>query len=116
MRFSFVMIIENTGRAVKLADDNPLGAVYDKGSVFGHERDFAEIDLLLLYILDRAGISFLVHIPDNQTNFDLHWSSKCHAPLMTLFNIIFRNAQRVGDVLQRRDFTEILYRKNASEY
>ena len=45
---------EDARRAVKLADDDALGAVDDERPVFRHQGDFAEIDFLLLNVPDGA--------------------------------------------------------------
>jgi hypothetical protein len=50
-----VVIEEHTGRAVQLADDDALGPVDDERAVLGHQRDLAEVDLLLLDVADRLG-------------------------------------------------------------
>ncbi len=48
-----VVIEEHAGRAVQLRDDDALGAVDDERAVVGHQRQFAEVDLLLAHVLDR---------------------------------------------------------------
>ena len=48
-----LVVVEEGARApVELADDDALGAVDDEGAVLGHQRDFAEVDLLLLHVAD----------------------------------------------------------------
>ena len=42
------VIEEHAGRAVQLADNHALGAVDDERAVLGHQRNFAEVDFLLL--------------------------------------------------------------------
>ncbi len=63
MGLALVVIEENTGRTVQLTDNDPLGTVDDKCTIFGHQRDFAEIDLLFLDIADRLYTGLLVDIP-----------------------------------------------------
>src|SRR6202041_956260 len=46
---------KHAGRAVQLRYDYALGAVNDEGAVDGHQRNFAEEDLLLLDVADRLG-------------------------------------------------------------
>ncbi len=46
------VVEEHARRAVQLRDDDALGTVDDEGAVLGHQRDFAQIDLLLLHVLD----------------------------------------------------------------
>ena len=39
---------------MELRDDDPLGAVDDERAVVGHQRDVAEVDLLLLGVAHHA--------------------------------------------------------------
>ena len=50
---ALVVIEEHARRAVQLADDDALGAVDDERAGVGHQRDLAEVDLLLLDVADR---------------------------------------------------------------
>ena len=43
---------EDTGRAVQLGDDDAFSTVDDKGTIFGHQRDFSEEDFLFLNVAD----------------------------------------------------------------
>ena len=115
MGLTLVVIEKDPGRAVQLADDDPLGSVDDEGTVFGHQRNFAEIDLLLLDIADRLNPRFLVDIPGNQAYPNLHGGGKGHPPLMTLVHIVFGSPEGVGNILQGADFAEITNRKNGAE-
>ncbi len=71
MGLALVMVEKHAGRTVQLADDNPLGTVDDEGTVFGHQRNLAEVDFLLLDITDRLDPRFLVGIPGHQANTNL---------------------------------------------
>ena len=51
---ALVVIEEDAGAAVELADDDALGAVDDERTGLGHQRDLAEVDLLLLDVADDA--------------------------------------------------------------
>ena len=53
MGLAAVVIEEHARRAVQLRDDDALGAVDDEGAVVGHQRQLAQIDLLLAHVLDR---------------------------------------------------------------
>ena len=46
---------ERARRPVQLRDDDALGAVDDERAVLGHQRDVAEVDLLLLDVADGLG-------------------------------------------------------------
>ena len=48
----------NAGRTVQLADDDPLGAVDDEGTLRGHERELAHVDFFFLgplFVLEAEG-------------------------------------------------------------
>ena len=66
-----VRLVIDAGRTDNLGYDDTLGAVYDEGTVFRHEREIAHVNIGLLYLtgqlvrqthvhLQRSGI---VHIP-----------------------------------------------------
>ena len=61
MGLSFLVFEKDSGRAVELADDDPLGPVDDKRSFVGHKRDFTEIDFLLLDV-PHPGFAFPVFL------------------------------------------------------
>ena len=48
-----VVVEEHARAAMQLRDDDALGAVDDERAVVGHQRQFAEVDLLLADVLDR---------------------------------------------------------------
>ena len=97
---------EGARRAVELDDDDALGAVDDERAVVGHQRDVAEVDLLLLDVADRldAGVGILV--PDDQTDRDLERHGVGHAALLALVDVVLqlhpdRLAADVTDVAAR---------------
>ena len=51
-------------RAVELADDDSFSAVDDKGTIFGHERNFAHVDLFGL--LDDVDFMLVLLLGDAQ--------------------------------------------------
>ena len=87
---------------MQLADDDALGAVDDEGTVLGHQRDFAEVDLLLLHVADRLRAGLLVLVPDDQADDDLDRRGVGHAALVALVDVVLRLLQVVADELQRR--------------
>lgn len=93
------MIEEHARRAVQLRDDHALGAVDDEGTVAGHQRNFAEIDLLLLHVLDRLGRRLAV--VDHQTHGHAQRRAIAHAALTAFTLVKHRLTQLVTDVLQR---------------
>ncbi len=62
---------EDAGRALELADDDPLDAVEDERPLLGHERDVAEIDFLLLDVLEPLGLGRGVLLPGHELDLEL---------------------------------------------
>ncbi len=93
-----VVVEEHARRTVQLRHDDALGTVDDEGAVVGHQRDFAQIDLLLLHVLDRLGRRFAV--VDDQTHGDAQRCTVAHATLAALALVKHRVTQLVTDVFQ----------------
>ena len=55
VRLALVVLEEDAGGAVQLADDDALGPVDDEGALLRHERDFAHVHVVFADFLDRAG-------------------------------------------------------------
>src|SRR5262249_32315611 len=74
--------------AMQLADNNAFRTVDDERTVFRHQRDYAEINFLLLDIANglRTGIRILIE--DREPDDDLQGSSVGHAPLLTLRHVV----------------------------
>src|SRR5262249_12552127 len=81
---------EGARRAVQLRDDDALGAVDDERAVLGHQRDIAEVDLLLLDVADglHAGLGILV--PDHEPDGDLERHGVGHAALLALVDVVLQ--------------------------
>ena len=62
---------EHARRALELADDDPLDAVEDERPLLGHERDVAEIDFLLLDVLEPLGLGRRVLFPGHELDLEL---------------------------------------------
>ena len=100
VRLAAVVIEEHARAAVQLRDDDALGAVDDEGAVVGHQRQFAEIDLLLADVLDRllgAG-SFLVE--HDQAHLDAQRRGVGEAAELALLDVEHRLAEPVAHVLE----------------
>ncbi len=93
-----VVVEEHARRAVQLRDDDALGAVDDEGAVLGHQRDFAQIDLLLLHVLD--GLGRRLTVVDHQAHGHAQRGAVAHATLAALALVEDRFAQLVADVFQ----------------
>ena len=98
MRLAAVVFEEHARRTVELRDDHALGAVDDEGAVFGHERDFAHVDFLLLHFLDRVLGRFLVH--DDQADFGAQRGAVGEAALLAFDDVEGRRQQREAHELE----------------
>ena len=91
-----VVVEEHAGRAMQLRNDDTLGAVDDEGAVVGHERQFAEVDLLLAHVLDGllgAG-GFLVE--NDQANLDAQRRGIGEATELAFFHVEYRVTQAIA--------------------
>ncbi len=77
---------EDSGAAVELADDDPLGAVDDERTVVGHQRDVAEVDLLLLGVAHHARSGLGVLVVDEQPEGGAQGNAVGHAALLALLD------------------------------
>ncbi len=83
---------------MKLRHDDALSTVNNKGTVIGHERNFAHVNFLLFDVFNGAFRRFA--LVDHQAQF---YAQRCrvgHAADLALFHIKDRLAQTVADVLQ----------------
>ena len=79
---------EDPGRSVELADDDPLGAVDDERAVLRHQRDVAEVDLLLLDVPDGLGPGLGVLVPHDEADRHLQGNRERHSPLLALVDVV----------------------------
>src|SRR5882724_180439 len=75
---------EDARAPVELGDDDPLGAVDDERAVVGHQRDVAEVDLLLLGVAHHAGAGLRVLVVDEEPEGDLQGHGEGHAALLAV--------------------------------
>src|SRR3990170_2184733 len=109
-----LFILEKDPRGtVQLAYYDPLRAVYDKTPVFGHERYFAEINLLLFYVAHALGAGRRVGIPHGEPDENLHRRGKGEPLLDAFLDSVLRREQKILDEVERGVRSEILYRKEA---
>ena len=115
VRLATVVIEEHAGAAVQLRDDDALGAVHHESTVVGHQRQFAEIDLLFTDILDgfvRTRGFLVVH---HETHLHAQRRRVGEAAQLALLHVEARLAKAVGDVLQTRIARVAGDRENALE-
>ena len=94
---------ERSGRPVELRHDDALGAVDDEGAVVRHQRNVAEVDLLLLDVADGFDAGLGIFVPDDETDGDLERDRVGHTPLLALVDVVLelhrnRVAANVTDV------------------
>ena len=94
---------EGARRAVQLRDDDALGAVDDERAVVRHQRDIAEVDLLLLDVADGLHAGLGVLVPHHEPDRDLERHGVGHAALLALVDVVLqlhpdRVAADVADV------------------
>ena len=99
MGFTPVVVEEHAWGPVQLRDDDAFGAVYHKGSILRHERDFAHVHFLLFDVFDRfVGRLFVI---DDQAHLDAKWRGIGDASQHALFDVERRLSQPVVHVLER---------------
>ena len=62
---------EDARRPLELADDDPLDAVEDERALVRHQRDVAEVDLLLFDVLEALGLGDEVLLPGDELDAEL---------------------------------------------
>jgi len=85
---------------MQLGDDDPLCSVDDEGTVVGHQRDLAQIDLLLLDVLDRLVLGVLVI--DHQTQFDPQRCRIGGSAKLALLDVKHWRPEPIIHIFQRR--------------
>ena len=101
MSLAAVVIEEHSGAAMQLRYDDPLGAVDDEGAVLGHERQFAEIDLLFANVLHRLLGAAGLLVEHHQAHFDAQRRGIGQAAQLAFLDVEYRLAQAVAHVLER---------------
>src|SRR2546427_3480069 len=81
---------EHAGRAVQLADDHALCTIDDESSVFSHQRNVAEENLLLLDVADGAIAGLGVLLINGQPHSDLQRGGVGHTALFALADVILQ--------------------------
>src|SRR6202158_3301623 len=75
---------------MELADDDALGAVDDERAVLGHQRDVAEVDLLLLDVADGLDAGLGVLVPDHEADRHLQRHGVGHAALLAFVDVVLQ--------------------------
>ena len=112
---ALVVVEEDAGAAVELADDDALGPVDDEGAGVRHQRDLAEVDLLLLDVADDA-LATLAGVVDHQLRRHLDRRGVRHAALAALLDVVLRLLEVVADEDELARPVEVLDREDAAEH
>jgi hypothetical protein len=100
---------------VQLAHDDTLGTVDDEGTVLGHERDLAEVDLLLLDVANGALRALTRAVVDDQLDRDLDRRRERHAALHALIDVVLGTLEGVADEDELARAVEVADREDAAE-
>ncbi len=114
MRLALVVVEEDAGAAVQLADDDALGAVDDERTGLRHQRDLAEVDLLLLDVAHDA-LATLAGVVDHELGRHLDRRGVRHAALAALLDVVLRLLEVVADEDELARPVEVLDREDAAE-
>ena len=101
MGLAAVVVEEHARGAVQLRDDDTLGAVDDEGAVVGHERQLAEVDLLLAHVLDRLLGAGGLLVEDDEAHLHAQRGGVGEPAQLALLDVEHRLAEPVADVLER---------------
>ena len=89
---------------MQLADDDALRAVDDERAVLGHQRNFTEINFLLLNVADRFRAGVRVFVENGQTNDHLERRSIGHTPFLTFVDVVLQiQLNRIAALIAKRD-------------
>ena len=110
-----VVVEEDSGRAVHLRDDDAFGAVDDEGSVFGHQRDVAHVDILLLGIAQGALAGGFVLVEDVKAQRHLERGGVGHVAVAAFLDVVLRRLDFVIDEFQPRAPGHVLDGEDGAE-
>jgi hypothetical protein len=99
---ALVVVEEHSGASMELRDDHALRAVDDERAVIGHQRHFAEIDLLLADVLDLLLRARRFLVVNHEPHEHAQWRRVREAAELALLDVENRIAETVADVLERR--------------
>jgi len=115
MRLALVVVEEDARATVQLTDNDTLGPVDDERSGVGHQRDLAEVDLLLFDVAHDA-LATLAGVVDHQLRGHLDWRGVRHAALTAFFDVVFRLFEVVTDEHELARAVEVFDGKDAPEH
>mgnify|MGYP001168442486 CR=1 FL=1 len=95
---------------MELRNDDALRPIDYESAVLGHDRDFPEVDLLLLHVANRLGTFGI--IPSNESNRHLERRGVGHASLKALLDVVLRLFEGVAYKLERSRVVKVSNRKD----
>ena len=101
VRLALVVVEEHARAAMQLRHDDALGAVDDERAVIGHQRHFAEIDLLLADVLDLLLRSRSFLVVDHEPHEHAQRRGIREAAELALLDVEHRIAEAIAHVLER---------------
>ena len=100
---------------MQLTDDDALGTVDDEGARLGHERDLAEVDLLLLDVAHDP-LPAVAGVVDHELCRDLDRRREGHAALTALLDVVLGLLEVVADEDELARPVEVLDGEDAAEH
>ncbi len=103
----------HTGRAVQLRHDHAFGTVHDERAVLGHDREFADKDIVLDFFLELGIFAVLLENAEGESRVELHVVGK---PTLTAFgDAVFRYSEVILFVFQGKEPVRIGNREDVLE-
>ena len=103
----------HTIRTVQLGNDNAFRTVHDERPVFGHDREFANQDVVLDFFLEAGIFAVLLEHAECESGVELHGVSK--TAFTALGDAVFRNTETVLFVFQGEQTVGVCDRENILE-
>ena len=104
----------HTRRTVQLRNDDAFGAVNDKRSVLGHDRKFANQDIVLDFFLELAFFSVLFEHLEGESRIKFHGIRE--TALTAFGDAVFRDAEIISFILQGIQILVIGDREDIAEH
>ena len=114
MRLATVVVEEHARATVQLAHHDALGAVDDERTGLRHQRDFAEVHLLLLDVADDAFRA--IRVVNDELRGHLDRRGVGHPSLAAFVDVVFGPIQQVGNEDQLAGPIEVANWKDALEH
>ncbi|OPY11504.1 MAG: hypothetical protein A4E66_01345 [Syntrophus sp. PtaB.Bin001] len=107
------MVKKYAWRSVQLTDNNAFRSINNESPLFGHQRNFTKINLLLFYVSDGFLIRQTVRVKNYESYHNFQGSRIGHTLLNALVYIITNISYFITNEFQGALSTEIRNRKYA---